>query len=193
MKCRLCPVTCGGLFLFSLSLYSYPTQNITVCVFVCSSVDHHQHHHPSPAVFPKIKPFTFGDTPVFAGQSAQVACSVSEGDSPLELSWTFDGPLDVFGLGVSVVNIGTKTSLLSIDNTDSVHRGNYTCRVTNRAGRASYTAGLNVHGILTYLLTYLLLDRGWMLRVLSACDACTLSVATLFLKIHPSDEYTPLL
>ncbi|XP_060864214.1 cell adhesion molecule Dscam2 isoform X30 [Metopolophium dirhodum] len=96
-------------------------------------------------VFPKIKPFTFGDTPVFAGQSAQVACSVSEGDSPLELSWTFDGPRDVFGLGVSVLNIGTKTSLLSIDNTDSVHRGNYTCRVTNRAGRASYTAGLNVH------------------------------------------------
>jgi len=103
-----------------------------------------------PAVFPKIKPFTFGDTPVFAGQSAQVACSVSEGDSPLELSWTFDGPRDVFGLGVSVLNVGTKTSLLSIDNTDSVHRGNYTCRVTNRAGRTSYTAGLNVHG--TYLL-----------------------------------------
>ncbi|KAL4143242.1 hypothetical protein QTP88_005598 [Uroleucon formosanum] len=96
-------------------------------------------------VFPKIKPFTFGDTPVFAGQSAQVACSVSEGDSPLEMSWTFDGPRDVFGLGVSVLNIGTKTSLLSIDYTDSVHRGNYTCRVTNRAGRASYTAGLNVH------------------------------------------------
>ncbi|XP_060838271.1 cell adhesion molecule Dscam2 isoform X40 [Rhopalosiphum padi] len=96
-------------------------------------------------VFPKIKPFTFGDTPVFAGQSAQLTCSVSEGDSPLELSWTFDGLRDVFGLGVSVVNIGMKTSLLSIDNTDSVHRGNYTCHVTNRAGRTSYTAGLNVH------------------------------------------------
>lgn len=90
---------------------------------------------------------------MFAGQSAQVACSVSEGDSPLELSWTFDGPQDVFGLGVSVVNIGAKTSLLSIDNTDSVHRGNYTCRVANRAGRASYTAGLNVHGTYTYTYT----------------------------------------
>jgi len=108
---------------------------LCLCLLVCSL-----------AVFPKIKPFTFGDTPVFAGQSAQVACSVSEGDSPLELSWTFDGSQDVFGLGVSVLNIGMKTSLLSIDNTDSVHRGNYTCRVTNRAGQASYTAGLNVHG-----------------------------------------------
>lgn len=98
-------------------------------------------------VFPKIKPFTFGDTPIFAGQSAQVACSVLEGDSPLELSWNFDGPRDVFGLGVSVVKIGTKTSLLSIDNTDSIHRGNYTCNVMNRVGNASYTARLNVHGI----------------------------------------------
>ncbi|XP_025414625.1 Down syndrome cell adhesion molecule-like protein Dscam2 isoform X38 [Sipha flava] len=96
-------------------------------------------------VFPKIKPFTFGDSPVFAGQSAQVACSVLEGDYPLELSWTFDGPRDVFELGVSVVKIGAKTSLLSIDNTNSIHRGNYTCYVMNRVGNASYTASLNVH------------------------------------------------
>lgn len=128
-----------------------------------------------PAVLPKIKPFTFGDTPVFAGQSAQVACSVSEGDSPLELLWTFDGPRDVFGLGVSVLNVGTKTSLLSIDNTDSVHRGNYTCRVTNRAGRTSYTAGLNVHGTYLHIPTciYLRLDRispGWRVAIrFSAC------------------------
>lgn len=102
------------------------------------------------SVFPKIKPFTFGDTPVFAGQSAQVACSVSEGDAPLELSWTFDGPRrDVFGgggSGVSVTRFGAKTSLLSIDNTDSAHRGTYTCSVSNRAGNASYSATLNVHG-----------------------------------------------
>lgn len=94
-------------------------------------------------VFPKIKPFTFGDTPVFAGQSAQVTCSVLEGDSPLDLSWTFDVPRNL----VSVVKIGEKTSLLSIENTDSVHRGNYTCYVMNRVGNASYTASLNVHGI----------------------------------------------
>lgn len=123
-------------FFFFLLLSGAVHYCLYICLLVCS-----------PAVFPKIKPFTFGDTPVFAGQSAQVACLVSEGDSPLELSWTFDGSQDVFSLGVSVLNIGMKTSLLSIDNTDSVHRGNYTCRVTNRAGQASYTAGLNVHGI----------------------------------------------
>lgn len=128
--------TCDSPFLFlSVPNWCYALFFMFMFVMVCSN-----------AVFPKIKPFTFGDTPVFAGQSAQVACSVSEGDSPLELSWTFDGSQDVFGLGVSVLNIGMKTSLLSIDNTDSVHRGNYTCRVTNRAGQASYTAGLNVHG-----------------------------------------------
>lgn len=98
------------------------------------------------SVSPKIKPFTFGDTPVFAGQSAQVTCSILEGDAPLEFSWTFNGPQDVFGLGVSVMRIGAKTSLLSIDSTNSVHRGDYTCYVTNRAGKASYSAGLNVHG-----------------------------------------------
>jgi len=153
-------------------LCSYPNACILLFMFfiillVCPSV-----------VFPKIKPFTFGDTPVFAGQSAQVACSVSEGDSPLELSWTFDGPRDVFGLGVSVLNIGTKTSLLSIDNTDSVHRGNYTCRVTNRAGRASYTAGLNVHG--TYLRLDCILARS-LYGFQHVTNTCQLQVATILL------------
>lgn len=109
-------------------------------------------------VFPKIKPFTFGDTPVFAGQSAQVTCSVLEGDSPLKWSWSFDGPRDVFELGVSMVKIGTKTSVLSIDNTNYIHRGNYTCYVMNHAGNASYTASLNVHGIkfnFTLIVTFL--------------------------------------
>ena len=159
-------------YIFSFSFCSYIQRRsiLRLCFLICL-----------PAVFPKIKPFTFGDTPVFAGQSAQVACLVSEGDSPLELSWTFDGLRDVFGLGVSVVNIGMKTSLLSIDNTDSVHRGNYTCHVTNRAGRTSYTAGLNVHGTL-YLRLDCILRKS--LRF-SACDAYLL-VASFnhVFKIH---------
>jgi len=137
----------------------FPRPRYAVCVIAVSLAR-------DCVVFPKIKPFTFGDTPVFAGQSAQVTCSVLEGDSPLELSWTFDGPRDVFEMGASALSVGTKTTLLSIDNTNSDHRGNYTCHVANRAGNASYTASLNVHGILTYVYIYIQLFGIWNCHVL---------------------------
>lgn len=42
--------------------------------------------------------------------------------------------------------MGSKVSMLYIEAASSYHAGNYTCIATNKAGRANYTATLNVHG-----------------------------------------------
>lgn len=103
------------------------------------------------SVAPRIEPFSFGD-PVYDGQSTQVTCFVSEGDTPLDLFWTFSGRAGPAASplrgGVSVNKMGSKVSMLYIDAASSSrHAGNYTCVATNRAGRADRTATLNVHGI----------------------------------------------
>lgn len=97
-------------------------------------------------MLPKIAPFDFGEEAIFAGEAAQVACFVIEGDHPMEISWTYNGH-DLGSLvGVSIVKSGRKGSNLVIDPTLSSHQGNYTCSARNRAGAANFTATLNVNG-----------------------------------------------
>lgn len=42
--------------------------------------------------------------------------------------------------------------MLYIEAASSFHAGNYTCVASNRAGRANYTAKLNVHGKITAVM-----------------------------------------
>lgn len=99
-------------------------------------------------VAPRIIPFGFGDTPIYAGQSAQTVCFVSEGDFPLDISWSFQNSEDLEGLGISISRVGKKTVVLEIEAADFRHRGNYTCSAKNTAGVIMYTAMLEIHGIL---------------------------------------------
>lgn len=97
------------------------------------------------SVLPRIVPFHF-DVPIFAGQATQVTCLVSEGDPPLDITWSFQGTELSSQMGISTAKFGRKTSLLVIDPASSGHRGNYTCTVRNPAGYVNYTASLDVHG-----------------------------------------------
>lgn len=97
-------------------------------------------------VLPKIIPFSFGDDPIYSGHAAQVTCLVSEGDVPIEISWSFQGSELSSQMGISTTKVGRKASLLLIDPIMSGHRGNYTCTVKNPAGSANYSASLNIYG-----------------------------------------------
>ncbi|XP_018577220.1 Down syndrome cell adhesion molecule-like protein Dscam2 isoform X8 [Anoplophora glabripennis] len=96
-------------------------------------------------VLPRIVPFSFGDTAIYSGQTTQVTCLVSEGDTPLVLTWSFEGNFIDSQNGFSTTKIGQKASLLLIDSATEEQAGNYTCTAKNRAGSVSYTAELNVH------------------------------------------------
>ena len=97
-------------------------------------------------VGPAINPFAF-DQPVYSGDDVQVTCYVSKGDEPISVSWTLNGmPLTSGHNGVQLVNVGSKTSLLTLTNVNHNSDGEYRCLAHNPAGVASYSANLTVYG-----------------------------------------------
>lgn len=94
---------------------------------------------------PRIVPFSF-EEPIFAGQSIQVSCSITAGDSPIQIDWKFAGADVPQNFGIEVQSVGRRGSVLIFDSADSKHGGNYTCSATNVAGTVHYSATLNVHG-----------------------------------------------
>lgn len=84
-----------------------------------------------------------------AGNMGQLQCIVTEGDTPLQITWTFHGTTDTSTnsqSGVSTMKLGQKSSVLMIESVTSEHTGNYTCTARNAAGVANYTAELIVTG-----------------------------------------------
>ena len=99
---------------------------------------------------PRIVPFKF-EEPIFAGQSAQVTCLVSEGDLPLNITWTYEGSSSrsISEMNISISSFGQKTSMLYIEFLDESHRGNYTCiaqSLSNLRLYSHYSAELNIRG-----------------------------------------------
>ncbi|KAI8422223.1 hypothetical protein MSG28_006118 [Choristoneura fumiferana] len=96
---------------------------------------------------PQILPFEFGEEPANAGDMASISCAISKGDQPLNISWYFNGQFlsRSNDLGIVIVNINKKTSILNIDSVNGVHRGTYHCVAANWAGSANHSAVLNVN------------------------------------------------
>ncbi|CAB3223434.1 unnamed protein product [Arctia plantaginis] len=94
-------------------------------------------------VVPHIKPFEL-DEAVFAGESVHLDCHVSKGDTPVNISWSFQGQPITRKLGVKTTTLSERVSVLDIPNALGLNSGNYTCTATNKAGTATHTALLNV-------------------------------------------------
>ncbi|KAF8765095.1 Titin like protein [Argiope bruennichi] len=96
---------------------------------------------------PEIRPFHFSGELV-SGKRVVLACSVMDGDPPLQFRWYKDGT-EVGKDG----NVHIKTyaedliSNLIISQLDSESNGNYTCRVTNEAGKDEHSAILLLKGL----------------------------------------------
>jgi len=97
-------------------------------------------------------PFTFGEEELNLDDSIMGSCSVTKGDLPLKLWWTFKGVDDehAYNLtttdGIMVTKPSAKMSVLGIEAVKARHRGNYTCHAQNRAGVAQQSAYLAIHG-----------------------------------------------
>ena len=95
---------------------------------------------------PKLGSIAFAKDIFDEGASAQILCSVSAGDEPMTIRWTFHGDSISSDSGIMTSNLGTRTSFLMISSVRHEHRGSYTCLATNAAGSASSTADLNING-----------------------------------------------
>ena len=97
-------------------------------------------------VAPRIVPFDLGDEAITSGQPVTIQCSISEGDSPVEFRWAFHGQELSSQMGISILRLNTRVSLLSIDSIAAGHTGNYTCTAQNSARSVNHTAALLVKG-----------------------------------------------
>lgn len=83
-----------------------------------------------------------------SGSAAQVTCLATEGDLPMDVQWHFRGSnVSSAGLGMTTTKVGSRTNLLVIDSVTPQNGGLYTCRASNAAGIAEYSAELLVQGI----------------------------------------------
>lgn len=95
---------------------------------------------------PHIRPFTFQEGPAETGQYATLHCSVTFGDLPLNISWLHNDMEINDSMGISMMMVSKRTSVLTIEFIDDHHAGNYTCVAENHAGIQKYSTELNVYG-----------------------------------------------
>lgn len=103
-------------------------------------------------VIPTIIPFNFGEEELNLDESVSTMCSITKGDVPIKIWWTYTG--DVEGLtynlttndGIVITRNSQKISMLAIDAVKARHRGNYTCFASNKGGVAQQFAYLAING-----------------------------------------------
>lgn len=80
----------------------------------------------------------------------QLMCTSSQGDQPLNITWSKDERQLSDHLEdkttIEVNDYAIFSSILTIHNVTSAHNGNYTCQIANWAGTVGYTALLSVSG-----------------------------------------------
>lgn len=82
------------------------------------------------------------------GDTISIACSVIKGDLPVNIMWLLNNRSVVNYDGIVVNQVNKKLSTLSIDYVTADHVGEYSCKASNKAGVASFSAHLKVNGIL---------------------------------------------
>lgn len=105
-------------------------------------------------VLPHITPFDLEEE-VNTGESIQLNCHVSKGDQPLKISWNFNREALSAHMGISITQLGDRSSVLTIANAMAAHSGNYMCTATNAAGSTSHTATVHINGTEMSCFAYL--------------------------------------
>lgn len=124
----------------------------------------------STSVPPRIIPFHF-EKFIRAESFVQVTCTVSEGDSPIDIRWTLHGEEVRPSSGIFTQRISERTSILSINSVGSEHRGSYTCQASNAAGVANVTKTLWVNGTFLSALTKELRNNSSYFRFFITCSS----------------------
>lgn len=96
---------------------------------------------------PKIVPFSFGEEAFHAGQPVSLQCSIAEGDQPMNVTWYKESDLlQGNSYNITITKLSRHLSILSIEEVEAYHIGNYTCSAKNKAAVSNHTATLYVNG-----------------------------------------------
>lgn len=101
---------------------------------------------------PSINPFSFGDDEFNFDDTVSAVCTITKGDVPMKLWWTFKGDNDdiphnlTTNDGIVITRNSQKMSVLGIEAVKARHKGNYTCHAQNRAGVSEQSSYLSING-----------------------------------------------
>lgn len=109
-------------------------------------------NHESKAYFvfltepPLLLPIEFGSEAFYEGDMAQANCRLRKGDRPITISWLYNG-IDLVSTDDTYIdNLGSRTSILTLDPVRAHHQGNYSCRAANEAGITRVDTTVIVNG-----------------------------------------------
>jgi hypothetical protein len=97
-------------------------------------------------------PFSFGEEDLNLDDSVTATCSITKGDLPLKIWWTFQGVDDfapynlTMNDGILITKPTQKLSIIAIDAVKARHRGNYSCMAQNKGGYSQHAAYLAING-----------------------------------------------
>lgn len=104
-------------------------------------------------VLPTIFPFTFGEEELNLDEYVSTVCSITKGDLPVQIWWTFNSEESDFSFnltsndGVMITRSSQRNSMLTIDAVKARHRGFYSCFASNKGGAAHQTSYLAINGL----------------------------------------------
>lgn len=83
--------------------------------------------------------------------STAINC-IAKGDLPLTIEWLHNDkiiPKESSTSGINILNMSARLSTLNFEFVRGEHRGIYTCRVSNQAGKAESSTELRINGYFT--------------------------------------------
>lgn len=97
---------------------------------------------------PTVVPLFLPSESVDEGSYVQLTCIASSGDMPFDFRWTLDGVGNLTGAASDTVitRVSPQTSLLILGSVALHQAGNYSCHVSNAAGRSSSFVQVKVNG-----------------------------------------------
>lgn len=107
-------------------------------------------------MLPHIVPFTFGEEKLNLHDTVSATCTITKGDTPIEIWWTFSDNIIKIERkistndGIFITRAGNKVSILTIESVNARHRGNYSCHAKNVGGISNYSATLAINGDLKF-------------------------------------------
>jgi len=103
-------------------------------------------------VLPQISAISFGDEELNLDETVSALCTITKGDLPMKIWWSFFDSEMGFDRnlssndGIMITRNSQKLSVLNIDAVKARHRGNYTCFAQNKAGTSQHSAYLSING-----------------------------------------------
>ncbi|XP_042142836.1 Down syndrome cell adhesion molecule homolog isoform X4 [Ixodes scapularis] len=99
---------------------------------------------------PRIQPFSFPKNPP-PKKKVVVSCVAVEGDEPLSFTWLKGGRPVTTGQRIAVSVLSANIVSLTIPEVTAEDIGNYTCIVSNKAGKDSFTSSLIINAAPVWL------------------------------------------